>query len=93
MNRAHSIEAERLPNGSIIGHAIPATWYVFGDGVFSVHVAVYEDGSRKVIRSDNRTWPSSLLKNELADYVLLRNATPDEAMAEFGNAITGRFEV
>lgn len=93
MNRTRSIEAEQLPNGTIIGHAVPATWYMCHDGVFSMHTAIYSDGSVWTIRADNRTWPSTLLKDEFADYVLLRNATPDEAQAAFGHVIKESFEV
>ena len=82
--------AANLPNGSVVGRAVKAKWYKFADGVYSIHTAIYDDGAgelvAKFIRANTKTWPSSVAE---PGYILLRNATDVEVIAEYGT----QFEV
>lgn len=60
----------------IVGKASTAKWYVFEDGVFSIHTALV-DGEELMFRSDNKTWPSMHMDG--LEYQLIRNATDEEA--------------
>lgn len=61
----------------VVGRASKARWYVFDDGVFSIHKAT-KDGSDSFFRSDMMTWPSITAKRLGVEYDLLVNASPEE---------------
>lgn len=61
----------------VVGRAGKARWYVFEDGVFSIHKAT-KDGSESFFRSDMMTWPSTTASRLGVKYDLLVNASPEE---------------
>lgn len=61
----------------VVGQASKARWYVFEDGVFSIHKAT-KDGSDSFFRSDMMTWPSITARKLGVEYDLLVNASPEE---------------
>jgi len=61
----------------VVGRASKARWYVFEDGVFSIHKAT-KDGKESFFRSDMRTWPSITASRLGIEYDLLVNASPEE---------------
>lgn len=61
----------------VVGQASKARWYVFEDGVFSIHKAI-KDGTHSFFRSDMMTWPSITASRLGVEYDLLVNASPEE---------------
>ena len=64
-----------------IGEVVRVKWYEFGDGVFSFHTAIQEDGSRVVFRSRNDRWPSVRAGEKGVEYKLLLNSSDEEVEA------------